>query len=33
MKLLFENAGDERLQTHFAINQTIGGLPQTESKK
>jgi len=33
VKLLFENASDERLQTHFAINQTIGGIPQTESKK
>ena len=28
MKLLFENAGDQRLQTHFAINQTVGGLPE-----
>ncbi len=33
VKLLFENAGDERLQTHFAINQTVGGIPQTESSK
>lgn len=32
-KLLFENASDPRLQTHFAINQTVGGIPQTESKK
>jgi len=31
-KLLLENASDSRLQTHFAINQTIGGIPQTESK-
>lgn len=27
MKLLLENAGDQRLQTHFAINQTVGGIP------
>lgn len=32
MKLLFENAGDQRLQTHFAINQTIGGLPADSGK-
>lgn len=32
VKLLFENAGDQRLQTHFAINQTIGGIPTTDSK-
>lgn len=32
VRLLFENAGDERLQTHFAINQTIGGVPQSDSK-
>ena len=32
VKLLLENAGDQRLQTHFAINQTIGGVPTTDSK-
>ena len=32
IKLLFENAGDQRLQTHFAINQTIGGVPSADSK-
>lgn len=32
MKLLFENAGDQRLQTHFAINQTVGGLPSESGK-
>lgn len=32
MKLLFENAGDQRLQTHFAINQTVGGIPAADSK-
>ena len=33
MKLLFENASDPRLQSHFAINQTVGGIPTTESSK
>lgn len=33
VKLLLENAGDPRLQSNFAINQTIGGVPQAESKK
>lgn len=33
VKLLLENAGDQqRLQTHFAINQTVGGVPTTDSK-
>ena len=32
MKLILENASDTRLQTHFAINQTVGGIPQTSSK-
>lgn len=32
IKLLLENAGDQRLQTHFAINQTVGGMPTTDSK-
>lgn len=32
VKLLLENAGDQRLQTHFAINQTVGGIPTTDSK-
>ena len=32
-KLIFENAGDERLQTHYAINQTIGEVPKTDSSK
>lgn len=32
IKLLLENAGDQRLQTHYAINQTIGGVPTTDSK-
>ncbi len=32
MKLLFENAGDQRLQTHFAINQTVGGIPTSDGK-
>lgn len=31
-KLALENASDQRLQTHFAINQTVGGIPQTDSK-
>lgn len=31
-KLLLENASDDRLRTHLAINQTIGGVQQTESK-
>ena len=30
VKLLFENASDPRLQTHFAINQTVGGIPSTD---
>lgn len=33
VKLLLENASDPRMQTNFAINQTVGGIPQTESKK
>lgn len=32
-KLLLENASDERLQTHYAINQTIGGGIQQPSGK
>lgn len=32
MKLLLENASDPRMQTHFAINQTVGGIPQTDQK-
>ena len=31
-KLLLENAGDERLKTHFAINQTVGGIPESKGK-
>lgn len=30
VRLLFENAGDERLQTHYAINQTVGGFQSAE---
>lgn len=33
VKLLLENASDPRMQTHFAINQTIGGIPSDDSKK
>ena len=32
VKLLLENAGDDRLQTHYAINQTILGNAQPDSK-
>lgn len=28
VKLLFENASDPRLQTHFAVNQTVGEIPK-----
>ena len=32
-KLLLENASDPRMQTHYAINQTVGGVPTSNGKE